>query len=98
MAKLDAKSGASLKLSLLNKSGRIWMMVAGGGASIIYALVPSNVINSDLMYVAELYAKSGASLKLTVLNKTGHIWTMVAGGGASVIIEPVHVISNNVAF
>lgn len=34
---LDAKSGASLKLTILNKSGRIWTMVAGGGASVIYS-------------------------------------------------------------
>ncbi|CAG2104337.1 unnamed protein product, partial [Medioppia subpectinata] len=37
IADLDAKSGASLKLTILNKSGRIWTMVAGGGASVIYA-------------------------------------------------------------
>jgi hypothetical protein len=35
---LDSKSGASLKLTILNKSGRIWTMVAGGGASVIYRL------------------------------------------------------------
>ena len=29
--------GASLKLSVLNPAGRIWTMVAGGGASVIYA-------------------------------------------------------------
>lgn len=34
---LDSKSGASLKLTVLNKEGRIWTMVAGGGASVIYA-------------------------------------------------------------
>jgi ATP-citrate lyase beta-subunit len=34
---LDAMSGASLKLTLLNPEGRIWNMVAGGGASVIYA-------------------------------------------------------------
>ncbi len=33
---LDAKSGASLKLTLLNPKGRVWLMVAGGGASVIY--------------------------------------------------------------
>ena len=33
---LDQKSGASLKLTLLNPNGRIWTMVAGGGASVIY--------------------------------------------------------------
>ena len=34
---MDEKSGASLKLTILNPSGRIWTMVAGGGASVIYA-------------------------------------------------------------
>ncbi len=34
---MDAKSGASLKLTILNPEGRIWTMVAGGGASVIYA-------------------------------------------------------------
>ncbi|XP_064647409.1 ATP-citrate synthase-like isoform X1 [Lineus longissimus] len=37
IADLDAKSGASLKLTVLNPRGRIWTMVAGGGASVIYA-------------------------------------------------------------
>lgn len=37
IAELDAKSGASLKLTVLNKNGRIWTMVAGGGASVIYS-------------------------------------------------------------
>jgi ATP-citrate lyase beta-subunit len=34
--KLDEKSGASLKLTILNPKGRIWTMVAGGGASVVY--------------------------------------------------------------
>ncbi|KAK3869460.1 hypothetical protein Pcinc_025229 [Petrolisthes cinctipes] len=37
IADLDAKSGASLKLTILNEKGRIWTMVAGGGASVIYS-------------------------------------------------------------
>ena len=37
IADLDAKSGASLKLTVLNAQGRIWTMVAGGGASVIYS-------------------------------------------------------------
>lgn len=37
IADLDAKSGASLKLTILNRTGRIWTMVAGGGASVIYS-------------------------------------------------------------
>jgi len=34
---LDSKTGASLKLTVLNPEGRIWTMVAGGGASVIFA-------------------------------------------------------------
>lgn len=33
---LDERTGASLKLSILNPKGRIWTMSAGGGASIVY--------------------------------------------------------------
>lgn len=33
---LDEKTGASLKLTILNRDGRVWTMVAGGGASVIY--------------------------------------------------------------
>ena len=34
---IDSRTGASLKLTILNPQGRIWTMVAGGGASVIYA-------------------------------------------------------------
>ncbi|KAF7558780.1 hypothetical protein G7046_g5374 [Stylonectria norvegica] len=37
IADLDAKTGASLKLTVLNPTGRIWTLVAGGGASVVYA-------------------------------------------------------------
>lgn len=37
IAELDAKTGASLKLTVLNPTGRIWTMVAGGGASVVYS-------------------------------------------------------------
>ena len=37
IAEADAKSGASLKLTILNPKGRIWTLVAGGGASVVYA-------------------------------------------------------------
>ncbi|KAI4138237.1 MAG: hypothetical protein L6R39_006898 [Caloplaca ligustica] len=37
IAQLDAKTGASLKLTVLNAEGRIWTLVAGGGASVVYA-------------------------------------------------------------
>ncbi|KMU89640.1 ATP-citrate synthase (ATP-citrate (pro-S-)-lyase) [Coccidioides immitis H538.4] len=37
IADMDAKTGASLKLTVLNSTGRIWTLVAGGGASVVYA-------------------------------------------------------------
>jgi ATP citrate (pro-S)-lyase len=37
IAEMDAKTGASLKLTVLNGNGRIWTLVAGGGASVVYA-------------------------------------------------------------
>jgi ATP citrate (pro-S)-lyase len=37
IAEMDAKTGASLKLTVLNPNGRIWTLVAGGGASVVYA-------------------------------------------------------------
>uniref|UniRef100_A0A803L0M5 ATP citrate synthase n=1 Tax=Chenopodium quinoa TaxID=63459 RepID=A0A803L0M5_CHEQI len=55
---LDEKTSASLKFTVLNPKGRIWTMVAGGGASVIYADTVG-----DLGYAFELgnYAEySGA--------------------------------------
>lgn len=46
---LDSKTGASLKLTVLNPKGRVWTMVAGGGASVIYA----DTI-TDLGYMGEM--------------------------------------------
>ena len=37
ISELDAKTGASLKLTILNPKGRVWTLVAGGGASVVYA-------------------------------------------------------------
>ena len=37
VTELDDKTGASLKLTVLNPEGKIWLLVAGGGASVIYA-------------------------------------------------------------
>jgi len=34
---LDAKTGASLKLTVLNPHGRVWTLIAGGGASVCFA-------------------------------------------------------------
>lgn len=63
---LDEKTSASLKFTILNPKGRIWTMVAGGGASVIYADTVG-----DLGYASELgnYAEySGAPNEEEVLN------------------------------
>ena len=36
VAALDAQTGASLKLRIINPAGRVWLLVAGGGASVIF--------------------------------------------------------------
>jgi len=49
ISKLDERTGASLKLTVLNPKGRVWNLVAGGGASVIYADTVT-----DLGYADEL--------------------------------------------
>jgi len=41
--KIDENSGASLKLTILNPKGLVWTLVAGGGASVVYADSIANV-------------------------------------------------------
>lgn len=43
IAALDKESGASLKLTILNPQGRIWNILSGGGASIIYLDAVANL-------------------------------------------------------
>ncbi|XP_042456361.1 ATP-citrate synthase alpha chain protein 2-like [Zingiber officinale] len=89
--KLDEKTSASLKFTVLNSQGRIWTMVAGGGASVIYADTVG-----DLGYASELgnYAEySGAPNEDEVLqyarvvldcataNPDGRKRALLIGGG-----------------
>ncbi|XP_024360889.1 ATP-citrate synthase alpha chain protein 3 [Physcomitrium patens] len=89
--RMDEKTGASLKLTILNPEGRIWTMVAGGGASVIY----SDTVG-DLGFASELgnYAEySGAPNEEETLhfaralidcctaNPDGRRRALVVGGG-----------------
>ena len=91
--KLDALSGASLKMTLLNPDGIIWNMVAGGGASVIYADTVC-----DLGYAKELamygeysgnpsknltyeYAKVLLDLMTRKPDSQGRPKTLILGGG-----------------
>ena len=90
---LDEKTGSSLKLTIINPNGRIWTMIAGGGASVIYA----DTI-SDLGYGEELanygeysgdpseeftyeYAKTILDLMTTTKDPRGKI--LLIGGGVA---------------
>ncbi|MDO8655782.1 MAG: ATP citrate lyase citrate-binding domain-containing protein, partial [Nanoarchaeota archaeon] len=44
---IDKESGASLKLTILNPKGRIWNILSGGGASIIYLDTIANLGKQD---------------------------------------------------
>jgi len=47
IAALDKESGASLKLTILNPKGRIWNILSGGGASLIYLDAIANFNKQD---------------------------------------------------
>lgn len=91
---LDAQTGASLKLTVLNPEGRVWTMVAGGGASVIFA----DTI-TDLGYMNELanygeysgdpneeftylYAKTIIDLMIRKANEKGK-YLLIGGGIAN---------------
>ncbi|CAJ2647513.1 unnamed protein product [Trifolium pratense] len=78
---LDEKTSASLKFTVLNPKGRIWTMVAGGGASVIYADTVG-----DLGFANELgnYAEySGApnEEECATADPDGQKRALVIGGG-----------------
>lgn len=91
IADLDSKSGASLKLTILNPKGRIWTMVAGGGASVIYSDTICDMGGSDeLANYGEYsgapseqqtyeYAKTVISLMTKEKHPDGKI--LIIGGG-----------------
>ncbi|XP_065896652.1 ATP-citrate synthase-like isoform X2 [Dysidea avara] len=91
IAELDAKSGASLKLTILNKKGTIWTMVAGGGASVIYSDTVCDLGgSSELANYGEYsgapsesqtydYAKTILSLMTEEKNPKGKV--LIIGGG-----------------
>jgi ATP citrate (pro-S)-lyase len=94
IAELDAKTGASLKLTILNPLGRIWTMVAGGGASVVFAdAVADAGFGHELANYGEYsgapneeetyqYAKTIISLATKAENfKHGQRKALIIGGG-----------------
>lgn len=91
MRALDEKSGASLKLTVLNPSGRAWTMTAGGGASVIYAdTIVDKGFGNELANYGEYsgnpttdetaeYARTILKLMTDDGNKKGKV--LIIGGG-----------------
>ena len=90
---LDALSGASLKMTLLNPDGIIWNMVAGGGASVIYADTVCDLgFAKELAFYGEYsgnpstsltyeYAKVVLDLMTRKPDSQGRPKTLILGGG-----------------
>lgn len=88
---LDSKTGASLKLTILNPKGRVWTLVAGGGASVVYADTISDLgFGKELANYGEYsgnpseeftyqYAKTVLDLMTREKNPKGKI--LIIGGG-----------------
>jgi len=88
---LDSQTGASLKLTVLNPEGRVWTMVAGGGASVIYAdtITDLGYMNELANYgeysgdpseeLTYLYAKTILDLMTRKVNPKGKF--LLIGGG-----------------
>ena len=67
--KLDGSTGASLKLTVLNPEGRVWTMVAGGGASVVYRcviilLALAKVCDPDYIHASDAIAAHGFAHEL----------------------------------
>merc|ERR1719188_641703 len=94
IADLDAKTGASLKLTILNIHGNVWTMVAGGGASVVFAdTVCDYGYGNEVANYGEysgapsteetyLYAKTLLSL-MTRYKRDGPKYLFVGGGIAN---------------
>lgn len=88
---LDEQTGSSLKLTVLNRKGRVWTMVAGGGASVIYADTVSDLgFAKELANYGEysgnpstehtyLYAKTLLQMMTAEKNSKGKV--LLIGGG-----------------
>jgi ATP citrate (pro-S)-lyase len=88
---MDEKTGASLKLTILNPKGRIWTMVAGGGASVIYTDTIADLgMGSELGNYGEYsgdpneeetYQYAKTLLDLATRNPDGKPRALLIGGG-----------------
>ncbi|KAL6776563.1 ACLA1 [Auxenochlorella protothecoides x Auxenochlorella symbiontica] len=91
VARMDEGTGASLKLSVLNPRGRVWTMVAGGGASVIYADTVGDLGAADELgnyaeysggpNAAETHAYALRLLDCATAGPDGRARALIVGGG-----------------
>jgi ATP citrate (pro-S)-lyase len=89
--RLDQTSGSSLKLTILNQYGRVWTMVAGGGASVVYADTISDLgfghelanygEYSGAPTLQETYEYAKTIFKLMTRHKDPRGKVLIIGGG-----------------
>lgn len=90
---MDERSSASMKLSVLNPDGKMWTMVAGGGASVIYAdqvvqLGFGHELGNYAEYSGnpkeqETYMYARTLLNLVTRNPDGGRRALLCGGGVA---------------
>jgi hypothetical protein len=88
---LDEATGASLKFTVLNPKGRVWLMVAGGGASVIYTDTVGDLgyaqelgnygEYSGAPNTAETYAYAKTVIECATANPDGRGRALLIGGG-----------------
>ncbi|MEW5317463.1 MAG: hypothetical protein WDW38_008755 [Sanguina aurantia] len=91
IAGLDDVTGASLKFTVLNPKGRVWLMVAGGGASVIYTDTVADLGYSSELgnygeysgapNTSETYQYAKTVLACATANPDGRERALVVGGG-----------------
>jgi len=88
---LDEATGASLKFTVLNPKGRVWLMVAGGGASVIYTDTVGDLgyaqelgnygEYSGAPNTAETYLYAKTVIECATANPDGRGRALLIGGG-----------------
>ena len=89
VAQLDAQTGASLKLKILDATAPIWTLIAGGGASVVYsdAIVSAHGGGALANYGEYSGAPSRSQTKayahevVQAMLATGNARTLLIGGG-----------------
>lgn len=88
IGELDGRTGASLKLTILNPNGRIWTMVAGGGASVAYTDAIVNCLGPEKAGELANYGEySGAPTETQTYDYARTILDLMTRHAAPVLLD-----------